>query len=458
VNQPYLTGSNAALFTDLYELTMAQAYVAEGMLEPATFSLFFRHLPGDRNYLLSCGAEDVADFLTTARFTDADLEYLAGTDQLSPAFIDYLRDFRFSGEVRAVPEGTPVFPQEPLVEVTAPAPEAQIMETWVINQMHVQSVLATKAARIVSAAGGRPVLDFGLRRIHGADGGLKAARAFHIAGVTATSNVLAGRIYGIPLSGTMAHSYVQAHDSELDAFRAFTAEFPETVLLVDTYDTLSGVKKVVALAKELGDEFQVRGIRIDSGDLGALAWESRRLLDEAGLDGVQIFVSGGLDEYRIADLLRDDGAGVAPIDGFGVGTAMGVSPDAPELDIAYKLVEYGGAGRMKLSSGKQSLPGAKQVFRQYDGGKMRGDVLARRDEQLDGEPLLETVVADGRRLRERCSPDASRQHAQKALAALPVALHGVSRAREPYPVTLSAALETHHDDVREQIQRIARAD
>lgn len=458
MNQPYLTGSNAALFTDLYELTMAQAYVAEDMLAPATFSLFFRHLPGDRNYLLSCGAEDVADFLTTARFTDADLDYLAGTGQLSPAFIDYLRDFRFTGEVRAVPDGTPVFPQEPLVEVTAPAPEAQIMETWVINQMHVQSVLASKAARIVSAAAGRPVLDFGLRRIHGADGGLKAARAFHIAGVTASSNVLAGRVYGIPLAGTMAHSYVQAHDSELDAFRAFTAEFPETVLLVDTYDTLTGVNKVVALAEELGDEFQVRGIRIDSGDLGELARESRRILDEAGLDGVQIFVSGGLDEYRIAELLRDDGAGVAPIDGFGVGTAMGVSPDAPELDIAYKLVEYGGAGRMKLSSGKQSLPGAKQVFRQQDGGRMRGDVLARRDEHLDGEPLLETLVRDGRRLRERQSPDGSRERARAALAALPEALHGVSRAAEPYPVTLSPALEAHHDEVREQILRIARAD
>lgn len=458
MSQPYLSGDNAALFTDLYELTMAQAYVAEGMLEPATFSLFFRNLPGDRNYLLACGAEDVADFLTTVRFSDADLEFLATTGQLSSDFVDYLRDFRFSGEVRAVPDGTPMFPQEPLVEVTAPAPEAQVMETWVINQMHVQSVLATKAARIVSAAAGRPVLDFGLRRIHGADGGLKAARAFHVAGVTATSNVLAGRVYGVPLSGTMAHSYVQAHDSELDAFRAFTAEFPDTVLLVDTYDTVAGVKKVVALAEELGDDFRVRGIRIDSGDLGDLARESRRILDAAGLDHVQIFVSGGLDEYRITELLRDGADGTAPIDGFGVGTAMGVSPDAPELDIAYKLVEYGGAGRMKLSSGKQSLPGAKQVFRRYDGGRMSGDVLGRRDERLDGEPLLETLVRDGRRVRDRESLDAPRQRAREALRALPEALRGAAPAEEPYAVTLSQGLEAHHDEVRAQIERIARSD
>ena len=354
MNQPYLSGSSAALFTDMYQLTMAQAYVAEGMLQPATFSLFYRNLPDDRNYILSCGVEDVVDFLCELRFGDDDLAYLDDTGEFSNAFLDFLADFRFTGEVHALPDGTPAFPQEPLLEVTAPAPEAQIVETWLMNQMHVQSVLATKAARIVHSANGRAVLDFGLRRIHGADNGLKAARAFHVAGVTATSNVLAGRVYGVPISGTMAHSYIQAHDSEMDAFRKFAAEFPETVLLVDTYDTVQGVKNVVRLARELGDGFRVKGIRLDSGELVELSGKARRILDSAGLDNLDIFASGGLNEFEIRDML-DQGA---PIDGFGVGTAMGVSSDAPDLDIAYKLVEYAGRGRMKLSTGKPTLPGA----------------------------------------------------------------------------------------------------
>lgn len=450
---PYLTGSSAALFTDFYELTMAQAYVARGMLAPATFSLFYRTLPGERNYLLSCGADDVAEFLSEVRFSDDDLAFLRDTGRFSTAFLDYLADFRFTGEVMAVPDGTPVFPQEPLVEVTAPLPEAQIMETWVINQMHAQSVLATKASRIVTAAAGRPVLDFGLRRIHGADGGLKAARAFHLAGVAATSNVLAGRLYGVPLSGTMAHSYIQAHDSEMEAFRAFVREFPETVLLVDTYDTLDGVQKVIDLAGELGADFKVHGVRIDSGDLAELARRSRKLLDDAGLQGVQILVSGGLDESSIEALL-DDGA---PVDGFGVGTAMGISTDAPELDIAYKLVEYDGSGRMKLSTGKPSLPGAKQIYRRFDDGMARGDVLARRDETQDGTPLLEPYVRQGSRVRETDSAERCRQRAQAALTALPAEIRAIHRAGDVYPVVLSDALHDHRERVRQRIEHAARS-
>jgi len=452
VNQPYLTGSNAALFTDLYELTMAQAYVAEDMLEPATFSLFFRHLPGDRNYLLSCGAEDVADFITAVRFTDDDLEYLAGTHQLSPAFIDYLRDFRFSGEVRAVPDGTPVFPQEPLVEVTAPAPEAQIMETWVINQMHVQSVLATKAARIVTAAAGRPVLDFGLRRIHGADGGLKAARAFHVAGVTATSNVLAGQVYGVPLSGTMAHSYVQAHDSELDAFRAFTAEFPETVLLVDTYDTLAGVDQVIDLARRRGSAFGVQAIRLDSGDLEALIPSARARLDEAGLENVKIMASGGLDEYQMRELVR----GRAPVDGFGIGTDLAVSGDAPSLDLSYKLVEYEARPRMKLSAGKVSVPGRKQVFRRARDGQLDGDLLAGAAESHEGEPLLRTVMRGGRRTGQgRWTLDDARQYCARQLASLPPRLHAQESLppSEAYPVSLSRDLARLRERMTASLKR-----
>lgn len=446
MSQAYLTGANAALFTDLYELTMAQAYVAEGMLEPATFSLFYRSLPDDRNYVLSCGVEDVADFLCSMRFSDDDLEYLRSVGKFSDAFLDYLAGFRFTGDVLAVPDGTPMFPDEPMVEVTAPAPEAQIVETWVINQMHVQSVLATKAARIVTAAGDRAVLDFGLRRIHGADNGLKAARAFHVAGVAATSNVLAGRVYGIPIAGTMAHSYVQAHDDEMDAFRAFVAEFPETVLLVDTYDTMAGIDKVVALKRELGAHFRVRGVRIDSGDLGELSRRAREKLDAAGLNELQIVASGGLDEFAIGRLLE----GGAPIDGFGVGTAMGVAPDAPDLDIAYKLVAYAGRGRMKLSTGKPTLPGAKQVFRTAD-----GDVIGRREETLDGEPLLEPFVENGARTRPADSPGRARERAGERLAALPDTIRSIHRTERDWPVALSDALERHRDEVRQRIERTA---
>ena len=455
MNQPYLTGSSATLFTDLYQLTMAQAYVAEGMLEPATFSLFFRNLPDDRNYVLACGIEDVVDFLAEMRFSDDDLEYLRGTGQFSDAFLAYLEDFEFTGDVEAMPDGTPAFPQQPLVEVTAPIPEAQIVETWVMNQVHVQSVLATKAARIVTAARGRPVLDFGLRRIHGADNGLKAARAFHIAGVAATSNVLAGRVYGLPISGTMAHSYVQAHDSEIEAFRAFVSEFPETVLLVDTYDIQAGVGNVIRIAEESGDDFRVRGIRIDSGDLGEEARKARRTLDDAGLDDVKIFVSGGLNEFEIAELLDAE----APIDGFGVGTAMGVSSDAPDLDIAYKLVEYAGEGRMKLSTGKPTLPGAKQVFRRFEDGRAAGDVLARRGESRDDEtPLLEPFMRGGKRIRSADSPDDGRDRAREALERLPDAIVGIERSESGYPVSFSEALEEERQRVEERIRQHVQPD
>lgn len=451
MSDPYFTERGPALFTDLYELTMAQAYHAEDMLEPASFSLFYRELPDDRNYMLACGAQDVAEFLSNAHFGNGDIEYLREQELFSERFLAYLSDFRFSGEVHAVPDGTPVFPAEPIVEVTAPAPEAQMMETWIMNQVHAQTVLATKASRIVTAAEGRAILDFGLRRIHGADTGLKAARAFHVAGVSGTSNVLAGRVYDLPISGTMAHSYVQAHESEMDAFRAFVEEFPETVLLVDTYDTIGGVKNVVRLADELGDDFRVRGIRLDSGDLADLAKASRELLDGAGLEDLKIFASGGLDEFRIRQLLDAQ----APIDGFGIGTAMGVSPDAPDLDIAYKLVEYAGKGRMKLSAGKETLPGRKQVFRQYEQGVARHDVLARRDEESEGTALLRPLLSNGERVEAPEHPDTARGRAAREIGALPDDIRGIQAARQSYPVELSKALEQHRDSVRRDVEAIA---
>jgi nicotinate phosphoribosyltransferase len=383
-----------ALFTDLYELTMLQAYLEEGMRDWAVFGLFVRRLPARRNFLLACGLDTVLHYLETLRFTEDDLAYLHSLGLFSDRFLSWLRAFRFTGEVRAAPEGAPLFADEPILEVAAPLPEAQLVETFIMNQVHLQTLLATKAWRVVTAAGGRPVVDFGARRIHGLDAALKGARAFSIGGVASTSNVLAGRRYGLPVAGTMAHSYVQAHDDEAEAFAAFARLYPDTVILVDTYDTLEAVRKVVALARSAGGAFEIKAIRLDSGDLLALSRGARALLDEAGLRHVGIFASGGLDEDRIAALVAAD----APIDGFGVGTSMGVSSDVPDLDIAYKLCEYAGKGRLKLSTGKPVLPGRKQVFRLSEHGCDVGDVIARAEERLEGRPLLVPVMRDGERL------------------------------------------------------------
>ncbi|MFB6241164.1 MAG: nicotinate phosphoribosyltransferase, partial [Gemmatimonadota bacterium] len=350
--------------------------------------------------------------------------------EFSSAFVDWLADFEFTGDVRALPEGTPFFPYEPVLEVSGPLPEAQLAETFVMNQVHMQTVLASKAARVVEAAGERTVVDFGLRRMHGTDAGMKGARAYHIAGVDATSNVLAGQVYGVPITGTMAHSYVQSHDDELEAFRSFTEEYPETVLLVDTYDTLDGVQNVVELARELGDDFRVRAIRLDSGDLAELAFEAREILDEAGLGDVEIFASGGLDEYGIAAIVERD----APITGFGVGTRMGTARDAPSLDMAYKLTSYAGRGRLKLSTGKKILPGPKQVYRREEDGRAAGDVVARAgEEDLHGRPLLVPVMEDGRRLDAgRTDLDAARDRARREVGRLPERIRALEPADPPY--------------------------
>jgi nicotinate phosphoribosyltransferase len=433
-----------ALFTDLYELTMLQTYFAQGMADQAVFSLFVRRLPERRNYLVACGLDTVLDYLETLRFTSDDIAYLRSLGPFSDGFLDRLRDFRFSGEVRAVPEGTPVFANEPILEVVAPIAEAQLVETFVMNQVHLQTVLASKAARVVAAAEGRAVVDFGPRRMHGVDAAIKAARAFHIAGVSATSNVLAGKIYGVPVAGTMAHSLIQAFDDELDAFQAFARLYPATVLLVDTYDTLAGVQKVIQLARALGAGFKVRAVRLDSGDLAELAFGARRLLDDAGLHQVEIFASGGLDEDAIAGLLAKG----APITGFGVGTKMGVSADAPDLDIAYKLCEYAGRGRLKLSTGKPVLPGRKQVFRVEQGGHAVRDLIARADEQLEGRPLLQAVMRGGRRLPAgRVALAEARRHAATELSRLPDGVRSLARADPPYPVEVSAALQACQQEI-----------
>jgi nicotinate phosphoribosyltransferase len=445
----WVDDSNAALFTDLYELTMLQAYWREGMDGEAVFSLYFRNLPKGRNLCLACGLADALAYLEALRFTSEGLDYLSRQEQFSDGFLDWLGGLRFEGDVWAPPEGTPVFPDEPLIEVVAPLPVAQLAESFLMNQIHLQTVLASKAVRVVHAAAGRTVVDFGLRRMHGTDAAMKGVRAYHVAGLDGTSNVLAGKVYGVPITGTMAHSYIQAHDDELEGFREFAALYPETVLLVDTYDTLEGVRLVARLARELGEAFRVRAIRLDSGDLAELAKASREILDEAGLESVGIFASGGLDEHEIARLV----AFGAPIDGFGVGTRMGVSHDAPDLDVAYKLTAYAGKGRLKLSPGKRILPGRKQVFRGERGGEATGDVIARHDEALPGRPLLVQVMAGGERLPAgRESLDAARERARREVAALPARVRDLDPADSPYPVAVSPALRAFQERVIERVE------
>lgn len=429
--------AGVALLTDLYQFAMVDAYLDEGLQDEAVFSLFVRRLPARRNFLLACGLEEVLRYLETVRFSAAELDYLASLGRFSNQLLEFLERFRFSGDVCAVPEGTPVFAEEPILEIVAPLPEAQLIETYLLNQIHLQTLAASKAVRVAHAAAGRLVLEFGLRRTHGTDAGVKVARAAFIAGIHATSNVLAGHLYGVPVEGTMAHSFVQAHEDELEAFRAFSSRFPTTVLLVDTYDTLRGVQHVLRLAKELGDGFQARAIRLDSGDLLALSRAARQMLDEAGLQRVQIFASSNLDEDAIARLVAQG----APIDGFGVGSAISVSTDAPCLDIVYKLVSYAGKDRIKLSTSKMLLPGRKQVFRVEDNGVARKDVVARFGEDLKGRALLRPMMRGGQRV-EGSSPSLPeiQAHARRELELLPPEVRGLEPMVPPYRVEASPVL------------------
>lgn len=422
--------SGTALFTDLYEFRMARAYQALAMAEQATFSLSVRRLPPARNVLLACGIDDAIDLVAGLRFDADAILALRALGEFPEPFLDWLAAFRFSGDIDAVAEGTPVFAEEPLIEITAPIAEAQLLETLVMNQVGLQTLLASKALRVVSAAAGRTVVDFGSRRAQGIDAALAGARAFHIAGVAGTSLVAAGARHGIPVVGTMAHSFVQACADETEAFRAYASLYPETILLVDTYDTLEGVRRVIALAHALGPDCRIRGIRLDSGDLASLARAARAAFDAAGLQTLQIFASGGLDEHRIAALVQSG----APIDAFGVGTEMSVSADAPSLDLVYKLAAYAGRPRTKLSPGKRILPGRKQVFR------ADGDMIACAGERVDGTPLLRPVVRGGARVVARATLAEARATAAQGLATLPPALRDLAPADPPYPVRISAAL------------------
>jgi len=436
------------LLTDLYEFTMAEAYFQSGMFAPATFSLFIRDYPPNRGYFVSAGLENVLDYLEQVRYSPEDLDYLRSTALFSEDFLHYLGDLRFSGDVHAIPEGHLFFKDEPLLEVTAPIIEGQLMESFIINAVNLQVTLATKVSRCVHAARGRDVVDFSLRRTQGIDAGLKIARAGYIAGLAGTSNVLAGKIYKIPVSGTMAHSFITSFKEEIDAFRAFAETFgDQTVLLIDTYDTLAGAEKAVAVGTEMAQRGRkLKGVRLDSGDMTQLSKQVREMLDKAGFKDVKIFASGGFDEFKIADALAKG----AEIDAFGVGTKMGVSADSPYTDIAYKLVQYDGRPVLKLSSGKKTLVAEKQVFRRINGRRLAKDIIGLQDESIKGRILLKAAMKNGKRLQPPESLKAIRQRFKDEFSRLGDDVKAIERPGQ-FPVEISPELEKLQNKVMHKV-------
>jgi nicotinate phosphoribosyltransferase len=430
-----------ALSTDLYELTMMAGYYVAGMTGRASFELYVRELPPNRSFLVTAGLEQALDYLESLRFRPDEIEYLRllpNVKRVPRAFFDELLPrVRFTGEVWAVAEGTPLFPHEPFLRVTAPIMEAQLVETALVAFITFQTTIASKAARVVEAAAGRPVAEFGSRRAHGTEAAMYAARAAYLAGCASTSNVEAGFRFGIPVSGTMAHSWVMSFADELESFRQYAALYGEaSVFLIDTYDSVEAARRIAASGLRPG------AVRIDSGEVVPLSREVRRVLDEGGLTATRIFVSGDLDERKIVELLADG----AVIDGVGVGTALSTSNDAPALGGIYKLVEIERDGKpvptLKRSPGKASYPGCKQVWRTVRDGRAAADVLALDDEPpiAGAMPLLQPVMARGRRLAEPVRIGEMRERAMAAIAALPPAVRRLDRA-ETYPVRVSQRLE-----------------
>jgi nicotinate phosphoribosyltransferase len=431
--------SSSALLTDLYQLTMLQGYFDQGMEQSATFEFFVRKLPASRGFLLAAGLEQALVFLENLQVTPEEIEWVSGDGRFSKDFIDSLAALRFTGEVHAMPEGTVFFPDEPILRVTAPMPQAQLVESRLINLLHFQTLIASKAARCVLTAPDKMLIDFGLRRAHGAEAGLLAARASYIAGFTGSATVLAAPLFDIPVYGTMAHSFIQAHDDEMEAFDHFARSQPgNVVLLIDTYDTEAGAKKVVELAPRLQAEgIQVKAVRLDSGDLAEHAHKVRKILDDGGLEKTGIFSSGSIDEYVLRELL----AAGAPIGGFGIGTHMDTSADAPYLDCAYKLTEYAGIARRKRSEGKATWPGRKQVYRLYaQHGRMQEDILTIEGDTQDGEALIRPYMKQGKRLHQPELLETIRQRAAAELERLPLHLQelGIMPA---YQVSVSPALQ-----------------
>ncbi len=416
------------LCTDLYELTMAQSYLEHGKTGEAVFSLFVRKLPEERNFLVSCGLETLIERLERFRFGDRELRYLKSLGKFKDSFLDYLREYEFRGRLYAIPEGRVVFQNEPLVQIEGPLPDVQLLETLVINTVHLQTVIASKAVRSYLVSRGRSLVDFGFRRAHGLEAGIYAARASYITGFAGTSNLEAGRRFGIPVFGTVAHSYIMVFDLEEEAFRSFAESFPQNaVFLLDTYDTLEAAKKTVELAKS---GVPVVGVRLDSGDIGKLSREVRRILDEGGLKDVKIIVSGGVDEYKIEGWLSEG----CPIDAFGVGTKFITSADAPYLDMAYKLVEYEGKSKVKTSPGKATFPYKRQVCRFYEGEKMDHDEVVVYGEETEGEPLIEKVVEGGRLVKDLPKLGDIRKVLMKDIERLPDELKSLDK--HPYRVII----------------------
>jgi len=441
------------LFTDLYELTMAASYFANKVFDVATFSLYIRDVYATRNYFVAAGLEQVLDELAAFQFSDPDISYLRSTGRFSEHFLDYLRQLRFTGDVYAMPEGTVFFANEPVMEVTAPIVEAQLIETFVLNTIGFQTMIASKAARCFHAAAGRTLIDFSLRRTQGQDAGIKVARSTFIAGFVATSNVLAGKIYGIPISGTMAHSYVSAFDNERDAFFAYADTFPDhSIFLIDTYDSVEGARHAAAVAKEMQKKgHTLVGVRLDSGDMAGLSREVRKILDDAGLFDVQIFASSGFDEFKIEKILSEG----AKIDAFGVGTKVGVSADAPFVDVVYKMVRFKGQDKRKLSPGKITLAGAKQVFRKSDpAGRYIEDIIGLRQERIEeGEPLLEKVMENGKPIRSHPTLQTLRKRFEINFSRLDKKYKSI-RTTATYPVKLSRRLK----DLQERVKINSRLD
>jgi len=426
------------LLTDLYQLTMLQAYWQHGMQDTAVFEFYVRRLPPQRNFLLAAGQEQALAFLEALAFTEEEIDWLRRGGRFDSAFIDWLAELSFTGDVDGMREGTVFFPDEPLLRVVAPLPQAQLVESRLVNLLHFQSLIASKAARMVLARPDTLLVDFGMRRAHGAEAGLLAARASFIAGFTGTATVLAEREFGIPTFGTMAHSFIEAHEKERDAFLRFAETWPkDVVLLIDTYDTEEAARTVVRLAPELERAgITLRGVRLDSGDMIALSHSVRRILDEGGLRDVRIMVSSGVDEFFMQ---RAEAAG-APIDGFGIGTHLTTSSDAPFLDCAYKLMEYAGTPRRKRSPGKETWPGRKQVFRRFGAdGRMAGDILTLESDLQEGAPLVVPLMRAGKRVEAAETLSAIRARAADGLARLPEDLRGLGPAAA-FPVTVAPAL------------------
>ena len=442
-----------ALLTDLYQLTMLQAYFEQHMEEDAVFELFVRKLPPTRGFLMAAGLEQAVEFLESLSFTASELDWLRKGGRFSDAFLDYLAGLRFTGDVDAMPEGTIFFPDEPIVRVVAPIAQAQLVETRLINLLHFQTLIASKAVRSVLVAQGKSLIDFGLRRAHGSEAGLLAARASYLAGFTGTATVLAGTLFGIPVYGTMAHSFVQAHANEVEAFEHFSQAQPENVvLLIDTYDTERAAEKVVGLATRLKAKgITVKGVRLDSGDLAEHARRVRRILDDGGLPHVKILASGNLDEGALRELLTAN----APIDSFAVGTKLTTSADVPYLDCAYKLQEYAGTPRRKRSEGKATWPGRKQVYRQYDAeGCIAGDTVTILDDEQAGVPLLQPVMRRGKRVGPSTPLVTLRERAAAERARLPKSLRQLEEGKT-VPVTIAPALRklAKSVDLQEQPHR-----